>query len=1353
MAVERIDSIFDISSIEAEYDKYQQLLKSSYEALDKLFVKVKEFSGANLGNLGKETEDLSKKIKDSVTVQSELEKQKQKLAFLYTDEAKQIAAVKLQQDQANKSNKQAAIEVLGLDDAYSKLNKEYLAAQRNAKNIGAVHGQNSDQFKKAAEHANVFGDRLKALDAGVGQNQRNVGNYASALEGVSHKANEFIGELAGIAAGAFTVEKAFEFLKDSIKEFGEAEVAAFKLKNTLQNAGRVDLFEKLTEEAEALSREFGTVTVKEVENSFQRLAVSGKVSADQIRELEPVIINFAANSGKSIDEATELIIRGLAGQRRGLKGYSVDVKDSNTAAQNFAQIMQDLAPKVAGSAKAFGDTLVGEQKKVDVAIEELKIKIGAEFAPILKKGEAALLAFVSNVPHLAEETVTFFDKITFSLHRLGATLLYIASIGNINLAEKIIGEASLIKFREDTIKATEEEESTQKQLLYVSKQIREEGERTLKQKRENQTVTGFTLEENISQQETLLKKKKEEYDQSVKQQELDRKPKSQFDVVNVGAKTDSKKLIELAKEISYTTRLISLLKEQPDNQILNKSGLTEAELAKINAELAKLIALRDKLAIQQANDQAADELTPIKIRLEANREALALELKQRKDVMLNALDAQNVDANQRKAIELEYAYDVYTIQRKYAKTQVTIIEQTNKKAQEFEAETTEFFIKEAEKRLAAEKKFQEDTLTLSKSTIEDTKNVQLIDLQKQYISGIISLKKFEEQKKKIDDQATLDTIAASRAQIKARLAALPSFQASNQGERAQRAQLEAADTGLQVQAQNIGVGTTTEADNKKKKILAALKELGDGFIDFSQSIIDDGYIKQLNYIQKLIDANEELQAAEVKRIEQSTLSEQDKAAKITVLNASYAAQQETLARKQRQIKHDQAVADKEFSIAKAIEDGIVAVVAALKIGPPLAIPLAAITAGIVALNVGKLIATPVPAYKEGAGINGKPAHKGGLAVVGDAGERELIQEPYKIPYWSADRAELRFLAAGTKVTPKKDVEKITAKNTSIEKIVLNNTYDSDKKYFEKLTNNNTNSHNKVVEKIITNNNNKNVIEKIIGGDNYSSVNNSSDVLTNREKIINSIAKEKNASRENNTHVYIMRYEKYLKENPIPEIEEIKNLAIKRDEINRTIEGSKTSSNSKTIEGKNTIIDLIKQREEIEKTITFKQNEINNKNINRSDIINRIQSINNSGSNESITNRIEHVNNSGSSDSLINRKEEVQRIINRIDTSKLIDINEINRLINRNSVDRIMSVSEINKLVERSVAKMHIDQHGILKSLPKEDGEDNNNGSIEKAIVWQTQQLKKELRSQKKTTHIKNSINLNNITYIEHNVFK
>lgn len=129
--------------------------------------------------------------KQQVTAQNDLndsakklQTEKAKLAQLTTDEAKQIAEVKLQQQQQNITNKEAAINTLGLRDSYQLLNAEYIAAQKSAKALSAqaiIDPKFKGEADAAAQKAKGLSDVLKTIDASVGQFQRNVGNYTSAV--------------------------------------------------------------------------------------------------------------------------------------------------------------------------------------------------------------------------------------------------------------------------------------------------------------------------------------------------------------------------------------------------------------------------------------------------------------------------------------------------------------------------------------------------------------------------------------------------------------------------------------------------------------------------------------------------------------------------------------------------------------------------------------------------------------------------------------------------------------------------------------------------------------------------------------------------------------------------------------------------------------------------------------------------------------------------------------------------------------------------------------------------------------------------------------------------------------------
>jgi DNA repair ATPase RecN len=79
--------------------------------------------------------------------------------------------------------------------AYQKLQNEYSQAASAAKNLAASNTATAKEIQAAADKANALGDRLKEIDATVGQHHRNVGNYSGALEDLN---NKYVNGLTGI---------------------------------------------------------------------------------------------------------------------------------------------------------------------------------------------------------------------------------------------------------------------------------------------------------------------------------------------------------------------------------------------------------------------------------------------------------------------------------------------------------------------------------------------------------------------------------------------------------------------------------------------------------------------------------------------------------------------------------------------------------------------------------------------------------------------------------------------------------------------------------------------------------------------------------------------------------------------------------------------------------------------------------------------------------------------------------------------------------------------------------------------------------------------------------------------------
>lgn len=267
----------------------------------------------------KETVAQANKAKQSLT---ELEKVEKKLADATGQEAQELAKLRLQLAEANKQTKLNAKESLGLVSAYDKLAQETAAAKREAKNLGATLGKESLEFKAAAQRANDLNQQLKDIDAGVGDFQRNVGNYSSALDGVKQGFSSVL-ELAtpaglAIAAVGLAVE-GIGALAETVKETND------QLRETAQLTGLSgQALDDYTAKVRATSKTFDQ-EYKEVLKASNTLSKEFGISGSEALDL----INNGFIQGANInDDYLEQ-----------LKEYSTQFKQAGLSAQDFNNVV------------------------------------------------------------------------------------------------------------------------------------------------------------------------------------------------------------------------------------------------------------------------------------------------------------------------------------------------------------------------------------------------------------------------------------------------------------------------------------------------------------------------------------------------------------------------------------------------------------------------------------------------------------------------------------------------------------------------------------------------------------------------------------------------------------------------------------------------------------------------------------------------------------------------------------------------------------------------------------------------------------------------------------------------------
>ncbi len=145
----------------------------------------------------KAIDGLKSTISDLKKQQKELDTKTKEGAKTYDENAKMIvvneAQLKTLNQTMNANKRIVEANNAGTNEqtgAYQRLSQQYTALAQKAKDMAVVYGTNSQATIKAQQEAKNLSDRLKEIDASVGQNQRNVGNYSGAIEA---SANSILG--------------------------------------------------------------------------------------------------------------------------------------------------------------------------------------------------------------------------------------------------------------------------------------------------------------------------------------------------------------------------------------------------------------------------------------------------------------------------------------------------------------------------------------------------------------------------------------------------------------------------------------------------------------------------------------------------------------------------------------------------------------------------------------------------------------------------------------------------------------------------------------------------------------------------------------------------------------------------------------------------------------------------------------------------------------------------------------------------------------------------------------------------------------------------------------------------------
>jgi hypothetical protein len=214
----------------------------------------------------------------------------------------------------------------------------------------------------------------RELDRSRGRLRSFAGQGERSLKGFSGAAKAAFAT-AGLAVAAFAVS--------SIKAYQESETVLAELQRTISAMPQLvgETTEAFEEQAAALQEvtRFSDEEVIAADSVLARFQLTG----DQIRELTPLILDYAQVVGVDAATAASNIGRALLGNTRALKAVGIEFKATGDRAADLDTIIGELEKRVSGAAETFGTTSAGQMAIFNNKINEVQETIGQALVPIL----------------------------------------------------------------------------------------------------------------------------------------------------------------------------------------------------------------------------------------------------------------------------------------------------------------------------------------------------------------------------------------------------------------------------------------------------------------------------------------------------------------------------------------------------------------------------------------------------------------------------------------------------------------------------------------------------------------------------------------------------------------------------------------------------------------------------------------------------------------------------------------------------------------------------------------------------------------------------------------------------------
>lgn len=200
---------------------------------------------------------------------------------------------------------------------------------------------------------------------------------------------------------------------------------------------------------------------------------------------------------------------------------------------------------------------------------------------------------------------------------------------------------------------------------------------------------------------------------------------------------------------------------------------------------------------------------------------------------------------------------------------------------------------------------------------------------------------------------------------------------------------------------------------QEEELKNARKQLLNDTYSAMKSITNSMFERRIQNIDSEIEKIEEQKNAEIEAITQSGLSNEEMEARKMAIEARAAAQTDRLEKQKKKTQKQQAITQKATALMEVAVDTAKGVAKAVAESPlTFGMPWSAFVAATGALQAAVIAAQPIPKYAKGT-----EDHPGGLAIVGDGGQKEVAILPDGGYYVTPSIPTLVDLPKGTEVLP------------------------------------------------------------------------------------------------------------------------------------------------------------------------------------------------------------------------------------------------------------------------------------------------------------------------------------------------